>query len=159
MWIKWLPPVVFIVKINVDGASRGNPGESIRGGIFRDHEGSFLFGFSCYFGIASNMKAKLLVIQQVVSYAKDHNLRSLWIESDSKMAVEILNKSCSYPWKVLGIVDEITKAFEDFDITITHTHREGNIVADSLANFGCDERKDEVLFCTVCYYKLRSCMV
>lgn len=40
--IVWLPPLVGIFKLNIDGASKGNPGLSRVGVIIRDHKGLVL---------------------------------------------------------------------------------------------------------------------
>ncbi|KAK1308954.1 putative ribonuclease H protein [Acorus calamus] len=45
--VKWLKPEPNWNKLNVDGAAMGNPRPSGAGGLFRDHHGIFLLGFSC----------------------------------------------------------------------------------------------------------------
>jgi hypothetical protein len=43
--VNWIQPPYNWVKCNTDGASRGFPGASACGDIFRDHTGTFLGAF------------------------------------------------------------------------------------------------------------------
>lgn len=51
--VLWKPPAVLWVKINEYDASKGNPGISVAGGIFRDHKCNFLHAFSKFLGFES----------------------------------------------------------------------------------------------------------
>ncbi|XP_071923139.1 uncharacterized protein [Coffea arabica] len=46
-------------KVNTDGCSLGNPGMSGGGGLLRDSQEGFLFGFSCFFGVITSLHAEL----------------------------------------------------------------------------------------------------
>lgn len=46
--IIWRSPTQPFMKLNVDRASKGNPGEVRVGGIFRDFKGDMAMGFSSY---------------------------------------------------------------------------------------------------------------
>lgn len=46
-------------KLNSDNCSKGNPGKSEGGGLFRDSEGKFLLAFSCYFVEMTNLQEEL----------------------------------------------------------------------------------------------------
>src|SRR4051812_36205873 len=50
--VVWKKPSPLIFKLNVDGASKGNPGEAGSGGIMRNHRGDLVFGFANYIGVA-----------------------------------------------------------------------------------------------------------
>lgn len=45
MYIKWYPPTNGIIKLNVDGSSKGRPPENGIDGIFRNNTGYCLLGF------------------------------------------------------------------------------------------------------------------
>lgn len=51
--IRWLLPGEGWVKLNTDGASRGNPGLATAGGALRDKEGKWCGGFALNIGICS----------------------------------------------------------------------------------------------------------
>lgn len=48
---KWLPPPIGILKINIDGSSRGNPSPVGIGGVGRDSSGMVVLFFSIYEGV------------------------------------------------------------------------------------------------------------
>lgn len=52
------------VKLNVDRSSLGNLGKARCSGLFRDHDGAWLFGFACHIGFATNLQAKLWGIRE-----------------------------------------------------------------------------------------------
>jgi hypothetical protein len=56
--VRWSPPSHGRYKLNCDGSSFGNPGQSGGGGILRDHGGAFLWAFSDYFGVGTSMVAE-----------------------------------------------------------------------------------------------------
>ncbi|XP_019087314.1 PREDICTED: uncharacterized protein LOC109127232 [Camelina sativa] len=51
--IKWLRPSAGWIKLNTDGASRGNPGLATAGGLLRDEDGQWCGGFVLNIGICS----------------------------------------------------------------------------------------------------------
>ncbi|CAK9165625.1 unnamed protein product [Ilex paraguariensis] len=54
-WIKWRLPPTNVLKLNVDGASKGKTGLSSGGVVVRNHEGRVILAAGCYFGLGSNM--------------------------------------------------------------------------------------------------------
>ena len=59
--VRWCAPVEGWVKLNVDGASKGNPGIA-GGGVLRDHYGNWIQGFACNLGWCSSVKAEFLAL-------------------------------------------------------------------------------------------------
>jgi len=57
--IAWEPPPADWVKLNTDGASRGNPGLAAAGGVLRDREGRWIQGFALNIGVCSAPLAEL----------------------------------------------------------------------------------------------------
>lgn len=52
--IAWKPPAPDWFKVNMDGASRGNPGLATAGGVIRNEEGAWCGGFAVNLGICSH---------------------------------------------------------------------------------------------------------
>ena len=50
-FVMWTPPQSIHLKLNVDGASRGNPGQARGGGILRDHRGCIIFAFVDFYDV------------------------------------------------------------------------------------------------------------
>lgn len=79
------------MRLNTDGASRGNPGEAGGGGILRDSRGRVLIAFSFDFGVGTNMLAELRALMIGIRICKKINIIPTVIEMDSNVIVELLN--------------------------------------------------------------------
>ncbi|XP_045802493.1 uncharacterized protein LOC123896099 [Trifolium pratense] len=80
--VNWIMPPSFWVKCNTDGASRGSPGISSCGGIFRDHLGTFLGAFSANIGVATSLYAEICAAIYAIEFASAKGWTRLWLESD-----------------------------------------------------------------------------
>ena len=90
------------VKLNVDGASRGNPGHSGGGGIIRNHNGDLLKAYSNYYGFCSNMVAEFRALKDGIYLALEMgiDLSKLIVESDSKVLVDMLHRASCDQWQL-----------------------------------------------------------
>ncbi|KAK4384645.1 putative ribonuclease H protein [Sesamum angolense] len=57
--VEWTKPEVGWIKINTDGASKGNPGVAGEGGIPRNEEGAVIFAFYEKLGESDNTFAEV----------------------------------------------------------------------------------------------------
>lgn len=57
--VAWQKPGKGHLKLNADGASRGNPGKEGAGGGLRDSKGKMIFAFSFYLGVGSSFQAEV----------------------------------------------------------------------------------------------------
>jgi len=80
------------VKLNFDGASKGNPGNVGFGGIFRDSQQNTRWIFAEWGGEMTNNEAELWAVHQGLQIAIRNGYRNLEIEGDSQMVIEILKK-------------------------------------------------------------------
>lgn len=94
--IHWSPTPQSKVKVNTDGASRGNPGIAGAGGVIRDANGKWLVGFAAHLGIASNMAAELHALRMGLILAWDEGFRDVICEMDALVILE-LNGCFGYP--------------------------------------------------------------
>jgi len=128
--------------INVDGASRGNPGKAGVGIVIKDsHVVCFKQGYSV--GIMTNNQAEYwaLIIALSVFVNEFKNDEQLVIRSDSQLLVNQLNGSYSVKnpelkilyQKVLHFLQKIPK------YSVEHIYREQNTLADEQANLGIDQ--------------------
>jgi ribonuclease HI len=135
--ICWQPPIVNWIKCNIDGASNGNPGLSSCGGIFRDHEANFIYAFAEPLGISTSYVAEICGAMRAIEIASQHNWQNLWIESDSTLVVDaIKNPGKPVAWQLRNRWKNAMVLFRQMNCVITHIYKEGNQVADSLANQG-----------------------
>lgn len=127
-------------EIYIDGASRGNPGESGIGILIIDERGS-ISEIKNYIGIETNNQAEYKALIKALETAKELKKDKLKIFTDSLLVANQINGK----WKVKHLeiktlfqrVKELTQNFSDFQIT--HIPRENNQEADRLANEAINE--------------------
>ncbi|XP_073139125.1 uncharacterized protein [Henckelia pumila] len=138
--VRWLRPPPGSFKLNVDGSSRGNPGELFVGGVVRDSSGRVLAFFSEFIGLGSNVRAELWEIWRGILLCSDLSLFLLWIETDSQIAIQIL-RSRRCRWDLDHIFSRTRVLVRNRPVHFSHIYREGNSVADALAQQAHDHRQ------------------
>ncbi|MDI6802365.1 MAG: ribonuclease HI family protein [Bacteroidota bacterium] len=136
------------MKINafIDGASRGNPGESGIGVLLIDEAGNTLASINGYIGKATNNIAEYTALIACLKKAKDLNCTKITIHSDSELLVRQMNRQ--YRVRNEGIKEifervqcVLRSAKGGFKCEIKHIKRELNRDADLLANAGIDSKQ------------------
>ena len=89
---KWIPPPVNMIKLNFNGASKGNPGNSGFGGIFKDHQGAPLLSFFGSEGWDTNNSTELEGLWQGLIIAQHKGFFPLIIEGDSQIIINMVSK-------------------------------------------------------------------
>ncbi|KAL6580790.1 hypothetical protein OROMI_006713 [Orobanche minor] len=102
--VRWYKPVVGYFKINMDGASKGNPGIAAAGGVIRNHLGHPIFLFSEFLGNRSNNFAEIYAIWRGLEFCHEQNLFKVWVEVDSKIALHLIEHSISCHWEIQGLI-------------------------------------------------------
>ncbi|XP_061338024.1 uncharacterized protein LOC133284905 [Gastrolobium bilobum] len=110
--VSWTFPEEGFVKVNTDGASRGNPGMAACGGVIRSSQG--------------------------LERAWGNGYRKIILESDSLLAITVLTKSGAAVCEVQLVSRIRTWLGRDWHVQLHHNFREGNSCADWLANFILD---------------------
>jgi ribonuclease HI len=135
--IHWQPPWVNWTKCNIDGASCGNSGIASCGGIFRNHKADFLFGFAELLGVTSSCFAEFSGACRAIEIAYQRNWRYLWLESDSSIVVSAFNNPAKPVfWDLRNRWKNVLIRISQMNCIVTHIYREGNQVADLMANHG-----------------------
>jgi len=113
------------MKLNTDGASRGNPGLATVGGVVRDGQGRWCGGFDLNIGVCYGL-----------SIAWERRFRRVELEVDSELVVGFLTRGISdtHP---LSFLVRLCHGFlsRDWLVHVTHVYREANRLADGLANY------------------------
>lgn len=127
------------VKLNFDGASKGNPGEAGFGGIFRDSNNQVRWIFADWGGEMTNSEAEFWALHQGLRIAVRNGYTNLEITGDSQIAVDMLKKlSNGRGWekvtnsrRTAGIVQETANLLKRIEYKIiNHVRRKGNQAAD-----------------------------
>lgn len=144
--VRWQPAEDYIT-LNVDGSCKGNPGLSGGGGCFRNYHGHVILGFSFFYGSSTNMTAEGRALLDGLRIAKLNNYRLSVIYSDSLSLVLLLTmKADPPPWLLLPWWGEIQSLLQALNCPIKHTYREGNQLADALANHAVRIQRNEKFF-------------
>ena len=139
--VRWEPPLDNWTKLNVDGASRGNPGLAGGGGVIRGHRGNWINGFAANSGICSSVKAKILALLQGLCLAWSLGISKLEVHLDSKVVLDIMTRPTKnnqlHYFTVKKCQELICKS--GWLVKLNHCNRESNRVADFLANLAVDQ--------------------
>ena len=76
----WQPPPHGILKFNIDGTSKGNPGMVGFGGVIRDEQGCIKDIFHSHLGVATNNMAELMALEKFLEILIESNLHNFIIE-------------------------------------------------------------------------------
>lgn len=147
----WSPPPINTYMLNFDGASKGNPGSTGYGGAVRNHQGQVLKVFFGSIGWNTNNVAELEGLWRGLNIAQKEGLTPLIVEGDSQIIINMATKiqqgteaqKVSRSWRMVTRLELLQLWLRDNKaITFNHIRREGNKLADFLANLGVDRGRD-----------------
>ncbi|MBQ3320729.1 reverse transcriptase-like protein [Candidatus Saccharibacteria bacterium] len=129
------------ITINIDGASRGNPGPSGIGYCIFDSEGRIIERGGEFIGFASSRMAEYYAMRKGNERAIELGYKSVRFMSDSLMVVNQLNGIFHVKNRdIMPVYEDIEKSLEQFEaVSFTHIPRSKNSVADSEANLAIDK--------------------
>ncbi|KAH0775518.1 hypothetical protein KY290_006929 [Solanum tuberosum] len=121
-----------MLRILNNKCSKVNPRNSGGGGILRNHLGQT---FTTYFGYSSNNLAEARAIKIGLRWCVDHGFNTLTSESDSMIAINMINKVIASAWSIMEEISAIHSLLAEGSFQFNHIFREGNSTADLLANY------------------------
>jgi ribonuclease HI len=128
------------LRLHVDGASRGNPGEAGFGVHVASAEGETIAGLYGYLGRATNNVAEYQALLHGLRFALERGAREVRVFSDSELLVRQL--AGRYRVKSSGLLPlfrEAQSLLARFETArVSHVPREENREADALANRAVD---------------------
>ncbi|XP_059073555.1 uncharacterized protein LOC131874279 [Cryptomeria japonica] len=136
---RWHPPDEGWLKLNFDGASRGNLGQVGIGCVVHNWEGKEVASLASPVGIITNNWAELLALVEGFLLCRKLEAKCLDIEGDLAIIVNALRKGSIPNWKLNTFLSKALDLCKGFDrFTVNHIYREGNKRADELDNLGAD---------------------
>ena len=128
------------VTVNVDGASRGNPGPSGIGYCIHDEAGKIIEREGEFIGFATSRLAEYYAMRKGVERAIELGYKSVRFISDSLMVVNQLNGIFNIKNQdTIPIYHDIQSKLDQFEaVSFTHVPRSQNTVADHEANAAID---------------------
>ena len=128
------------VTINVDGASRGNPGPSGIGYCIHDGSGQIIEKGGEFIGFATSRMAEYYALRKGIDRAAELGYKKVKFISDSLMVVNQLNGVFKVKNQDISeIYADIQQKLAGFEaVSFTHIPRSNNTIADSEANHAID---------------------
>lgn len=115
-------------------ASRSNPGDSYYGICFRNWEGNLVYAQTEQIGIATNIEAEARAIKITLKISLEKGWHRVVIETNLRKTMNIIYKKWRCPWELVEEIEEIDDYLQHPNRSIKHMFREGNQLADFLAN-------------------------
>ncbi|XP_075088070.1 uncharacterized protein LOC142170146 [Nicotiana tabacum] len=126
------------LKVNTDGASRGNPGRSSIGFCIRNENGDIVKSVGKEIEETTNTVAEAKAMVEALRFCRFHQYSHVWLQTDSMLLKMIMDGIWKPPWIISEQVEEMMQLMNGGNYTVTHIHREGNKLADHLANYALD---------------------
>ncbi|PRQ24992.1 putative RNA-directed DNA polymerase [Rosa chinensis] len=133
--VQWIPPPIQWLKVNTDGSFRSIEMAGF-GGIFRDHEGHFRGAFAQKVEAPCAIDAEVLAVIEAMRIAWAKSWTHIWLETDSILVVQYFTNPTLIPWRLRIAWYNCLYLTRMIHFKVSHTFREGNTVADALANHG-----------------------
>ena len=129
------------ITINVDGASRGNPGPSGIGYVIYDNTGKTIERGGEFIGFATSRVAEYYAMRKGIERALELGYKTVRFISDSLMVVNQLDGIFKIKNQdTLPIYEDIQTKLSEFDaVSFTHVPRSQNAIADAEANLAIDK--------------------
>lgn len=129
------------VIINVDGASRGNPGPSGIGYCIYNSDGHIIRQGGEFIGFATSRMAEYYAMRKGIELAIEMGYKKARFVSDSLMVVNQLNGIFTVKnHDILPVYEDILSKLGEFEaVSFTHTNREKNVIADHEANLAINK--------------------
>lgn len=146
--VSWKYPPLGWVRLNTDGASKGNPGRAGAGGIIRGHRGELFEVFAVNCGICSCTKAELMCFLRGLCVAWNGGHRQVIVSVDSEVVVNLLGGDVPANSPYIHLIRKCHALIHsrDWAVKVEHCYRKANKAADWLANFGVEmEEKFKVI--------------
>ncbi|XP_059288679.1 uncharacterized protein LOC132042068 [Lycium ferocissimum] len=86
----------------------------------------------------TNTQAEAMAIVQALRYMKERQYQQIIIETDSLLLKNIILTVWELPWQIIEMVEEIWRLMNNKTVRVIHIMREGNMLADHLANLALD---------------------
>jgi ribonuclease HI len=135
-----VPAQVKDLILNVDGASKGNPGPAGAGGVLATPEGEEVESFAVSLGQKTNNEAEYLALIEGLKRAKRLSPSTLLVRSDSLLLVKQMRGEFKVKkYELVKLHLEARRYFPCKGIRFEHVPREMNAEADRLANLGVAE--------------------
>eukprot|EP00253_Pinus_taeda_P009771 PITA_09771 len=147
---KWQCPPEGGLKLNFDGASRGNPSMAGIGGVLRNQHGEILHIYYKALGESTNNEMEFAALEHGLRIAKSRRLCNIILEGDSSLVISTAQKlqrgtkanKATKHWRLAKVTESIAELMDGMQGLVFHAiRRRANGLADYLANCGVDSQE------------------
>ncbi|XP_070034275.1 uncharacterized protein [Nicotiana tomentosiformis] len=132
--VTWQMPDARWFKCNTDGDSRGNQRLSSYEFCVRDSTGDVIFVKAEQIGVSTSLVTEAKALMEGILYYFQNQLHPMIIKTNSLVLKTITEGQWAVPWSINKELKKINKIKGQFNVILQHVFREGNAVADFLAN-------------------------
>ncbi|XP_009779565.1 uncharacterized protein [Nicotiana sylvestris] len=136
--VIWEFPDAGWLKVNTDGASRGNPSRSVVGYCVRDEYGDVVAVVGKEIHETTNTEAEAIAIVEALRFYRMQHFPQVCVKTDSMLMKKIMEGVWKPPWSIAEHVEEIMQLLNGGNYVVSHIYREGNKLTDHIANYALD---------------------
>eukprot|EP00253_Pinus_taeda_P007373 PITA_07373 len=140
---RWNCPPEGVLKLNFDGASRGNPGRASIGGVIRNQEAEIVHIYCRALGEGTNNEMEFAALEQGLRILKSLQNSNAVVEGDSSLVISVAKKiqggtqacKATRHWRLAKVTENIAQLIGEMKGLVFQTvRRKANGLADYLAN-------------------------
>jgi len=125
-----------VAQKGIKVATRGYPGLTTCGGIFRGSMGEFIGVFSAFLEVHTALVVEFYGVIHAMEEAQKMGLTNVWLECDFALVCAAFTARTNVPWMFRNRWNACLNYCEKIRFMVIHIFREVNACADKLANFG-----------------------
>lgn len=104
-------------------------------------KGDLIFAATKGIRITTNNKVETTAVLHGLRFCTQQGFSRVILETDSMAMRNMLMREWKIPWELIEIIEEARDIVEKYQYRVTHVYREGNQLADALANHAIDKNE------------------
>jgi ribonuclease HI len=150
---NWKPPPSGSLKLNFDGAAKGNPGRTGLGGVIRDSKGNIIRLYAGSLGNSTNNAAEFGALETGLEILSREGMTNAIVEGDSALVINTVRKlqngtrmgKIQRHWRLAHLLQKIQEHLRTgITVELRWVRRSANGLADRIANEGVDNEGPEL---------------
>jgi ribonuclease HI len=149
----WAPPPTGFLKLNFDGATKGNPGVAGAGGVIRDSGGTIIRLYAGSIGNSTNNAVEFGALELGLEILRREGMTNTIVEGDSTLVINTVKKlqygtkvgKVQRHWRLAQSLQKIKEHLRTLNmVEFRWIRRTTNALADRLANEGVNREGQEL---------------
>jgi ribonuclease HI len=150
---NWNPPPAGSLKLNFDGASKGNPGMTGMGGVIRDSDGNIIRLYVGSMGNSTNNVVEFGALETGLEILSRERMTNTIVEGDSTLVINTVKRlqngtrvgKIQRHWRLAHSLQKIQEHLRTMNtVELCWVRRSTNGLADRIANEGVSKEGPEL---------------